>query len=508
MMSTMILRNARTILVARFIRRRRCWSSTVASITTSSSNVSASASTSLCDVIPPDIATLVKEYSSTHQPTMISLQQFMKTGALESALSKGRLGQRLAAERVLMQYAQFLQTELPIRLAHRIVDLDQVPQLRDMPSVQLVKGIYIQSFLELLQAPVPTSPDLEADFGNKLQDLYRNHSNVLLQMAQGAWEFRTLVKQGQIPETELDPEARLLFAQEQECHAFLNRFYLSRIGIRVLAGQYLALRHQLLLGDTSDSGIEDFVVPFSSPATAASSNNSNHNYYIGMICQHTSPYEIVQRAIQDARRLCIARFGDAPSVQIIGRLDLTFPYIPTHLHYILLELLKNAMRATMEHHNSGHSNSNSNSNAGRGVSGTAYHATKQQQHQHQNMPPITVIIADGTDNEDVIIKVMDEGGGIRRSQMDHIWSYLFTTADPNIQRGFLKPNHNEKNDRSGASAAACASPILAGLGYGLPMSRAYARYFGGDLDIISMEGYGTDAFCHLVRLGDKAPLPV
>jgi pyruvate dehydrogenase kinase 2/3/4 len=436
---------------------------------------------------------------------MISLQQFMKTGAMESVLSKGRLGQRLKAERILMQYAQFLQTELPIRLAHRIVDLDQVPQLRDMPSVQLVKGIYIQSFLELLQAPVPTSPDLEADFGNLLQDLYRNHSNVLLQMAQGAWEFRTLVKQGQIPETQLDPQARLLFAQEQECHAFLNRFYLSRIGIRVLAGQYLALRHQLLLGDTSDSGIEDFVVPFSSPATAASSNNnsnSNHNYYIGMICQHTSPYEIVQRAIQDARRLCIARFGDAPSVQIIGRLDLTFPYIPTHLHYILLELLKNAMRATMEHHHSGQSNSNSN--AGRDT-------TKHQQHQHQNMPLITVIIADGTDNEDVIIKVMDEGGGIRRSQMDHIWSYLFTTADPNIQQDFLKPNHDNKNDKGVASAAAAgvgASPILAGLGYGLPMSRAYARYFGGDLDIISMEGYGTDAFCHLVRLGDKAPLPV
>jgi len=26
------------------------------------------------------------------------------------------------------------------------------------------------------------------------------------------------------------------------------------------------------------------------------------------------------------------------------RLDLTFPYVPTHLHYIMLELLKNSMR--------------------------------------------------------------------------------------------------------------------------------------------------------------------
>jgi pyruvate dehydrogenase kinase 2/3/4 len=52
-----------------------------------------------------------------------------------------------------------------------------------------------------------------------------------------------------------------------------------------------------------------------------------------------------------------------------------------------------------------------------------------------------------------------------------------------------------------------ASP-LAGLGYGLPISRAYARYFGGDLSLMSMEGYGTDAFVHLSRLGiHDEPLP-
>jgi pyruvate dehydrogenase kinase 2/3/4 len=31
---------------------------------------------------------------------------------------------------------------------------------------------------------------------------------------------------------------------------------------------------------------------------------------------------------------------------------------------------------------------------------------------------------------------------------------------------------------------------MAGYGFGLPLTRLHARYFGGDMQIISMEGYG------------------
>ena len=96
--------------------------------------------------------------------------------------------------------------------------------------------------------------------------------------------------------------------------------------------------------------------------------NSN---MIGLVNLCTSPYEIATAAISDAAFMCTRTHGDAPEVIIVGRTDLTFPYVPSHLHYMLVELLKNSMRATVETH---------------GV---------------DRMPPIKIVIADGEDNEDV-----------------------------------------------------------------------------------------------------------
>ena len=103
------------------------------------------------------------------------------------------------------------------------------------------------------------------------------------------------------------------------------------------------------------------------------------------------------------------------------------------------------------------------------------------------------------DNEDVVIKVSDEGGGIKRSNMNRIWSYLFTTADPTVLQRMLGTGGDDVRDFDTASP-------LAGLGYGLPISRNYARYFGGELTIMSMEGFGTDSYIYLPRLGDRSSM--
>lgn len=206
------------------------------------------------------------------------------------------------------QVAGFLRRELPIRLAHRIQDLERIPLMRDMTSVLGVKKLYMQSFLELVQFPEKiTNQQHEEDFAKLVETIYERHSKVLVQMARGAYEFRDAIRNhsitppGKVMEHEGISTTAVEFEQMESTHEFLDRFYLCRIGIRVLIGQYLALRQP---------PVEN---------------------YVGIICSQTSPYEIVKRAIDDASFMCTRKYGDAPEVIMTGGLDKTFPYVPTHL---------------------------------------------------------------------------------------------------------------------------------------------------------------------------------
>jgi len=408
-----------------------------------------------------DLSMLVDRYASRQQ-TSVSLQTLMRTGRGELLHKTANTtttansdtntdtsnNDKAATQQVLIQVASFLYRELPARLAHRIQDLDHVPYMSNMPSVRNVRDTYVSSFRELVSQPIPDGPNSEEQFAKLVEGIYDRHAGVLVSMARGAFELRAALRKGEITLNKRGGTKMTEFAEMEELHDFLDRFYTSRIGIRVLIGQYLALRR---------------------------SRTDTDPDYVGIIGTCTNPYEIVTRAIDDATFMCTRKYGDAPDVRISGNAELTFPYVPTHLHYILLELLKNSMRATMDFH---------------GPDGADV----------DDLPPIEVVISNGKEHEDVVIKVADEGGGIPRSNMKKIWSYLFTTADPAIQEGMIVLNENVDHGID--------SP-LAGLGYGLPISRSYAQYFGGDLSIMSMEGHGTDAFVHLVRLGNtREPLPI
>jgi len=312
------------------LRRLSSVASTVATTDTPSSTIPSSDDIDYMSLPhdSPEVTALVDHHA--HKPqTSASLQTLMKTGRGEflqklkhthgggyaSVESLDKDNESEATPLVLLQVASFLRRELPIRLAHRIQDLSRVPLLQDMSSVQQVKELYTTSFLEILSVSKhPPSRDKQEEWENKfakiLENVYERHSSVLVQMARGAFELRAAIRNGALvgsgdddgcegegQKTLSDKEIQIgrdavEFELMESTHAFLDRFYISRIGIRVLIGQYLSLRQP---------PVEN---------------------YVGIICSKTSPYEIVKRAIDDAAFMCTRKYGDAPEVIITGRLDM------------------------------------------------------------------------------------------------------------------------------------------------------------------------------------------
>ncbi|GMP76106.1 hypothetical protein CsSME_00032925 [Camellia sinensis var. sinensis] len=345
------------------------------------------------------------------KPKGVSLRYMMEFGSTPT-------------HRNLLISAQFLHNQLPIRLARRAMDLHSLPfGLSLKPAVLQVRDWYLDSFRDLRSFPEIKDTNDELEFNQMLKMIKVRHNNVVPTMALGVQQLKK----------SLDP--KIDYEDLDEIQQFLDRFYMSRIGIRMLIGQHVALH------DTNP------------PPDC-----------VGYIHTKMSPVEVARCASEDARAICLREYGSAPDVNIYGDPSFTFPYVPIHLHMMVFELVKNSLRAVEE----------------------------RFMDSDKVAPPIRLIVADGI--EDVTIKVSDEGGGIPRSGLPKIFTYLYSTAK------------NPMDERSELGTANVAT--MAGYGYGIPISRLYARYFGGDLQTISMEGYGTDAYLHLSRLGDsQEPLP-
>lgn len=172
-------------------------------------------------------------------------------------------------------------------------------------------------------------------------------------IAQGILEYKELLKSNTI---------------DTEVQQFLDRFYMSRMGIRMLIGQHSAL--------------------YRDPV---------QKNYVGVICTKTNIREIVKDAISNARYICEEHYDifKAPDVQVYCPGDIEFMYVPSHLMHMVFELLKNSLRAVVERY------------------GKDY---------EDEYPPVKVAIAHG--KEDITIKISDEGGGVPRSGIPLVWTYM------------------------------------------------------------------------------------
>lgn len=325
-----------------------------------------------------------------------------------------------------------------------------------------------------------------------MADLVQTHANTIGILARGFLEARKYIT-------------------AKDVTRFLDEHLRARIGTRLIAEQHIAL-HFSSKPHNDLSGLED------------QSPHAQESTYIGVIDTALKPAEIIRRCEATVGEICELNYGVRPTVNIIGHPETEIAHIPMHLEYILTELLKNSFRATIE--------------AGMEkepieITIAPAPATEEQRRLLKDKPEEIVQHTDGAitnfdqGNVDyasgsnkpensvsanirpldkktpgVTIRIRDRGGGISPENYAKLWEYGFTTF-----------NEDEINDKvSGGnggggtaldviSGGAGGGSSLAGLGYGLPLGRAYAEYFGGGIAVQSMWGWGTDVYLSLRGVG-------
>lgn len=327
----------------------------------------------------------------------------------------------------LVQSARWVQRELPIRLAHRLHDFHRLPHIVVANSyVSQVHMLYCKAFAELYAYGDVTNLDDVSGFSQVLKRAVDDHVQVVSLMQKGVRELKV-----SHPDIVLDH--------------FLDRLFVTRIGNRVLAEHHLAMH-------------EDFGRRQLKPD------------YIGIINQRTQPAKMIRVIADRVAQVALRIYGRSPQVLVMGDVDIAFPYIPEHIRFVIFEMLKNAIRATVER----------NSRSANG-------GTDQLQ-------PVTVAVHKG--ETEVFIKIQDKGGGMCPELLNDVWKYGFTTVrSPGTTLGNLSSCIDGGMIREQRE--------MAGYGFGLPLSRLYTRYFGGDLDFKSMPGYGLDTYIRLPRLGTQ-----
>lgn len=325
-----------------------------------------------------------------------------------------------------------------------------------------------------------------------MADLVQTHSNTISTLARGFLEARKYIS-------------------AKEVTRFLDEHLRARIGTRLIAEQHIALHFSSQPHGKLDPEDAEKQKHGGTPEMPDES-------YIGVIDTELCPANIIRHCEGVVGDICEFNYGMRPTITINGEQSYAFAHIPVHVEYILTELLKNAFRATVERgeqcapieitiaplpeDTTSGSHRQGISNMDQGNLDLASSAPESHMEEHHSAAdPIRPL---DKSTPGVTIRIRDHGGGISPDNYKHLWDYGFTTfneeqaSDTLSGGGSGSQNHM---DALNAISGAGGGSSLAGLGYGLPLGRAYAEYFGGGIAVQSLWGWGTDVYLSLRGVG-------
>ncbi|KAI0340926.1 alpha-ketoacid dehydrogenase kinase N-terminal domain-containing protein [Trametopsis cervina] len=368
-------------------------------------------------------------------------------------------GRSMNAARIITS-GNYVRTELPVRIAHRLRDLQALPYVAvTQEGMDKVYELYSSAFDKFRRFPPINTLEENEEFCKFLRGLLDEHSTV-------------------IPNLSLGLSLASPYLAPDRLDAFMRRMLVSRISRRVLAEHHIALSRDLQSRRDGDPSRPD---------------------HVGIIYTGLNVQNSIDRCTSYLRKRVFDIDHDVPGgantsaawpeVIVDGHTDTTFPYIPEHLEYIIFELLKNCMRATRLAHRDA-----------------------------PVLPPIRVTISAGENM--VNIRISDQGGGLLipeiKSPAD-LFSFSHLRNATRMEDSRLGALRTVSSSGQGIIATvkeqlSTISPDKARdgpdrsaphprIGIGLPMSNIFAKYFGGSLELVSMDGYGTDVYLRLPKLG-------
>ncbi|RKP34707.1 branched-chain alpha-ketoacid dehydrogenase [Dimargaris cristalligena] len=372
-------------------------------------------------------------------------------------------GRHVTEERLLLS-ANYIRSELPVRLARRIRDFQHLPFIVGTnPYLEQVYDLYWEAFEFFRRLPPIDSLELNHRFTDQLREKLNDHLVIIPKLAVGINECVD----------HMSPAA---------IDRFMNVVLRSRISRRTLAEQHIALTNHYELVNGFDS-------PFATDYDSERSNtlSPESSPAVGIVHTDCNALNIVERCGAQCRSVfrMVYRTRHTPEVLVDGAFSARFTYIPDHIEYILYEIIKNAMRAVMErptHHNLARPSVKSDNQTASAPPTNPY-------------PPIHVTICEGPTT--LVFRVSDQGGGIPEHAWQHIWAY-----GHGKRQQFSNFHQVSQMAAKVTDAIGRESPLLH-FGIGLPMSRVYANYWGGRIEIHTMDEFGTDVYVHIPKLGNQ-----
>jgi hypothetical protein len=251
--------------------------------------------------------------------------------------------------------ALYVYNELPIRLARRVQGNAQSCPTTDSSHTVPYKAIQTLPFIVGVNPFIRSIYNLYLHSFKTLVDLPPPTSQETQAILAKTLSELVESHQNVIPELAQGFAECGKYMSKEASHSFLDGMIHARIGIRVMAEHFLALQ---------------------SPV----------NSWVGIVHTQLSPARVCQSVADYVGHVCELNYGVMPDFQLNGHLDTTMAYVPVHLEYILTEILKNSYRATVE---------------------------TCQRNGRLDIPDLEISIAQG--EQDVTIRVRDEGGGISPS---------------------------------------------------------------------------------------------